>query len=199
MGLITIADLQTYPLPAEVDWDAPIVAVLIESASAEIIDAAGSPIVSKRSTVELPAGRARILRLPGLPVTEIHAVSVDGVPVTGWKRINAGLFRPTGWSEAGLEIVTVEYTHGLPVLPADLKDLVCRMVIGGLLSALDGEGDGFTLDNGRLSSVKIDDYAEGYATGDTVDAITEMSLPQRTRDRIAKRFGNYGAKVVGSL
>lgn len=199
MALITAADLKSYPLPDELDLQSQIVQVLIDSASAEVIDAAGSPIVSTRHTVDLPAMRARILRLPGLPVSEVHSVEIAGQPVTDWKKINAGLHRASGWSEDGLEIVTVDYTHGLPKLPSDIKDLVCRMVISGLLNSLEDGADGFALNNGRLSSVKIDDYAEGYATGDTVDAITEMSLPQRTRDRLAKRFGNYGAKVVGSL
>lgn len=198
MGLITKADLEQYPIPDDIDLTAPITTVMIESASAEVIDAAGSPILSTRSTVDLPALRARILRLPGLPVTEVHAVTIDGQPVTGYKRINAGLYRATGWSEGSLEIVTVDYTHGLPSLPADIKDLVCRMVISGLINAADG-ADGLSINNGRLSSVAIDDYKESYSTGDTVDAITEMTLPQRTRDRLAKRFGNYGAKVVGSL
>ena len=199
MALITVADLEQYPLPPEVDLQSQTVQVLIDSASSEVIDAAGSPVVSARHTVDLPAMRARIHRLQGLPVTEIHSVTIDGQPVTDWKKINAGLYRASGWSEDGLEIVTVDYTHGLPNLPSDIKDLVCRMVISGLINSLEGGADGFALNNGRLSSVKIDDYAEGYATGDTVDAITEMSLPQRTRDRLAKRFGNYGAKVVGSL
>ncbi|MFK0082730.1 hypothetical protein [Glutamicibacter sp. NPDC090743] len=199
MALITTEDLDQYPLPPEVVLDDPIVTVLIESASAEVVDAAGSPIIQKRSTVELLAGRARILRLPGLPVTEIHTVTVDGQPVADWKKANGGIYRPSGWAEDGAETVTVDYTHGLPNLPADIKDLVCRMVISGLLNAADNAADGFALNNGRLSSIKIDDYAEGYATGDTVDAITEMSLPKSTRDRLAKRFGNYGAKVVGSL
>lgn len=199
MALITTADLEQYPLPPEVVLTDSIVTVLIESASDEVVDAAGSPIIQKRSTVELLAGRARILRLPGLPVTEIHTVTVDGKPVTDWKRAAAGIYRPSGWAEEGAELVTVDYTHGLPTLPADIKDLVCRMVISGLLIAAENDADGFALNNGRLSSIKIDDYAEGYATGDTVDAITEMALPQRTRDRLAKRFGNYGAKVVGSL
>ncbi len=198
MGLITTADLEKYPIPDDIDLTAPITTVFIESASAEVIDAAGSPILSTRSTVELPALRARILRLPGLPVTEVHSVSIDGQPVTGYQRINAGLYRATGWSEGSLEVVTVEYTHGLPELPADIKDLVCRMVISALINAADG-ADGLAINNGRLSSVAIDDYKESYSTGDTVDAITEMTLPQRTRDRLAKRFGNYGAKVVGSL
>ncbi|MGP9034598.1 hypothetical protein ACT17S_16225 [Glutamicibacter mysorens] len=198
MGLITAADLEAYQIPENIDTSSPLAGMLIESASDEVIDAAGSPILSTRSVVDLPALRARILRLPGLPVTAVHAVSIAGTPVADWQRINTGLYRASGWSEGSLEIVTVDYTHGLPALPADIKDIVCRMVISGLLNASEG-ADGFALDNGRLSSVSIDDYKESYATGDTVDAITEMSLPQRTRERLAKRFGNYGAKVVGSL
>ncbi|MDR4533216.1 hypothetical protein [Glutamicibacter sp. PS] len=200
MALITTADLEKYPLPATADLNAPIVDVLINSASAAVTDAAGSPILQRRSTVTLLAGRARLLRLPGLPVREIHTVTVDGQPVTGWHQAAGGIYLATGFSDRSITPVTVDYTHGLTELPADIKDLVCRMVISSLIVAQsDDEEPYLTIDNGRLSSVAIDDYKEGYATGDTVDAITEMDLPQRTKDWLAKRFGNSGAKVVGGL
>jgi hypothetical protein len=193
--LITKADLAKYG--TDVDLDAPRVELMIQIASETVIDAAGSPILQTRSVVEIPAMPSRILRLPGLPVSEIHAVSVDGLAVTGWTRITAGLYRPYGWSSYGLETVTVDYTHGLPTVPADIKDLVARMVIAGLLAAQDG-ADGLALTNGRLSSFSIDNYREAYATGAEVEAVTEMTLPERTRERLARRFG-AGASVQGQL
>jgi hypothetical protein len=193
--LITPADLEKYGV--EVDLTSPRVGLMIQIASDEVIDAAGSPILQTRSVVELAAMPGRILRLPGLPVTDIHAVSIDGLAVTGWTRITAGLYRPYGWSSYGMETVTVDYTHGLPTVPADIKDLVARMVFAGLLAAADGT-DGLVLNNGRMSSFAVDDYREAYATGEEIEAVTEMTLPDRTRQRLAKRFG-AGASVAGAL
>ncbi|MET4095118.1 hypothetical protein [Arthrobacter sp. UYCu712] len=195
--LITPADLAKYELE-DLDFTTPRAATFISSASDAVIDAAGSPILQTRSVVELPAMPARILPLPGLPVTGVHSVTVDGAAVVGWKRIIAGLYRATGWSRYELETVTVDYTHGLPNVPADIKDLVARMVISGLLAAQD-DADGLALSNGRLSSFAIDDYREGYATGEEVEAVTEMTLPERTRLRLAKRFGGGGPSVRGQL
>ena len=194
-NLITTDDLVKYDVDIDVAW--PRVELMIQIASDAVIDAAGSPILQTRSVVDIPAMPARVLRLPGLPVSEIHAVSIDGLAVTGWKRITAGLYHPSGWSTYGMDMVTVDYTHGLPTVPADIKDLVARMVIAGLLAAEDGV-DGLALNNGRLSSVGVDDYREAYATGEEVEAVTEMTLPERTCQRLAKRFG-AGATVAGAL
>lgn len=194
--LITPEDLEKYQLEG-LDFTSSRAATFISSASEAVIDAAGSPILHERSVVELPAMHSKILRLPGLPVTEVHSVVVGGAVLTGWTRINAGIYRPDSWSRYGLEVVTVDYTHGLPAVPADIKDLVGRMVIAALLAAQDG-ADGLSLNNGRLSSFAIDDYREAYATGEEVEAVTEMTLPERTRQRLAKRFG-AGASVAGQL
>lgn len=194
--LITPEDLNTFEL-AELDFTTSRAAGFISSASEAVIEAAGSPILSRRSEVELPAMASKILRLPGLPVTEIHSVRVDGVALYGWKRITAGVYRADGWSRWELEIVTVDYTHGLPTVPADIRDLVARMVISAMLAAQDG-ADGLALNNGRISSVAIDDFREAYATGADVEAVTEMTLPERTRERLARRFG-AGASVQAPL
>ena len=194
--LIAIEDLEAYDV--ELDLSSSRVAAFIAEASAEVIDAAGAPILQQRSEVELTAMPSKILPLPGLPIAEIHSVKVEGVPFTGWKRLTGGLFREDGWSRCGLETVTVDYTHGLGAVPADIKGLVCRMVIAALLQAEDG-ADGLAINNGRLSSFAVDDYKESYATGEEVEAVTEMTLPERTRQRLAKRFGNNGPVVRGQL
>ncbi|MCT9624290.1 hypothetical protein HWD94_04020 [Pseudarthrobacter equi] len=195
--LITVEDLEEYELEG-LDFASKRAAKFIRSASAAVIEAAGSPILHQRSVVELPAMPSNILRLPGLPVTEIHSVTVDGVVFTGWTRITAGVYRPDGWSRYGLEVVTVDYTHGLPAVPEDIKDLVARMVIAALLGAQEGP-DGLALSNGRLSSFAVDDYRESYATGEEVEAVTEMTLPERTRQRLARRFGGSGPTTAGQL
>lgn len=194
--LITLEDLQAYPV--SVTKTGPFAERLIRSASAAVVDAAQSPILETRSTVDVTAMPTKILRLPGLPISEIHSVAVDGVAVTGWVQIEAGVYLAIGWSRDELQRVTVDYTHGLKAVPEDIKDLVARMVIAGLLAAEDG-GDGLALANGRLSSLAIDDYKEGYATGEDVEAVTEMTLPVRTCERLAKRFGAGGPTVRGQL
>ena len=194
--LITLADLAAYPV--SVTKTGPLADRLIRSASAAVTDAAQSPILETRSTVEITAMPKKILRLPGLPISEIHSVTVAGVAVTGWVPVEAGVHLAIGWSRDGLERVTVDYTHGLTAVPEDIKDLVARMVLAGLLAAEDG-GDGLALSNGRLSSVAIDDFKESYATGEDVEAVTEMTLPKRTRDWLASRFGAGGPSVQGQL
>lgn len=194
--LITPADL--IPYPVNVSTDSLLATILISSASSAVTDAAQSPILETRSTVDVTAMPAKILRLPGLPISEIHSVTVDGVAVTGWVQIEAGVYLAEGWSRCGLERVTVDYTHGLKAVPADIKDLVARMVIAALIAAEDG-ADGLALSNGRVSSLAIDDYKEAYATGEDVEAVTEMSLPKRTRDWLAARFGAGGPTVRGQL
>ncbi len=193
--LITQADLAKYP--TQVDLNTPLTEVLISSASESVIEAAGSPILEQRSEVELPAMPKKILALPGLPIRTVHSVAVDGVPVIGYRRITAGLYLESGWSPRGIDMVTVDYTHGLTAVPADIKDLVARMVLAGLIAAQDG-AEGLALHNGQRSSVAIDDYKEAFATGDDVEAVTEMTLPQRTRDWLSKRFG-AGPSVRGQL
>lgn len=194
--LITPADLGKYPV--SVTMTGPLVGLLIGSASSAVADAAQSPILETRSTVEVTAMPVKILRLPGLPISEIHSVTVNGVAVSGWVQIEAGVYLAEGWSRDGLERVTVDYTHGLKAVPEDIKDLVARMVIAGLLAAEDG-GDGLSMSNGRVSSLAIDDYKEAYATGSEVEAVTEMSLPERTREALAKRFGAGGPIIRGQL
>jgi hypothetical protein len=196
-ALITAEDLDKYELEG-LNFTGTRAQTMISIASEAVIEAAGSPILRARSEIELTAMPAKILRLPGLPVTEIHSVKVDGALLVGWKRITAGIYRPDGWSRCELETVIVDYTHGLPSVPADIKDLVARMVIAGLLAAQD-DADGLALSNGRLSSFAIDDYREAYATGEEVEAVTEMTLPERTRERLARRFGSAGPTVQGQL
>lgn len=193
--LISVADLAPYPV--EIDPADQMLPVLIASASAALIEAAGSPILEQRSVVEIPAMPKKILGLPGLPIREVHSVHIEEVPVLGWKRINAGLFLASGWSHGDIDMVTVDYTHGLATVPADIKDLVARMVIAGLLAAQDG-ADGLALKNGQRSSIAIDDYKEAFATGGDFEAVTEMVLPERVVERLAKRFG-AGATVRGQL
>lgn len=195
-ALITWERLISFGLTQE-QADTDLVRFLIDSASEQVVDAAGSPIGEIRSEIEIVQPPAlRVLRLPGLPIRKVHSVEVDGVPASDWLVTAGGLYRTQGWGNPGPAQVAVDYTHGMDV-PADIQDLVCRMVLAGVLNAVDGP-EGMVLNNGNLSSISIDDFREAYATGANVEAVTEMTLPERTRERLAERFGNSGAKVGGT-
>lgn len=173
-----------------------VVARLIRSASAAVIDAAGSPIISATTTLALPVFPGKMLRLPGLPISSVQSVTAQGVPVTGYVLVGAGLYRAAGWSDSGPTEVEVTYTHGLPSVPEDIAELVASMVIAGLYAFRIEGAEGFALNNGKISSMGIDDYKESYATGDSVEAVTPMTLPSKTRRWLASRFGGGAGTVV---
>lgn len=195
-ALIETTDLTTLGLSQE-QAATPLAQWLINSASDQVIDAARSPIGPTRSEVEMvqPPG-SRIFHLPGLPIRQVHSVRISGELVTDWLATAGGLYRAQGWGNPGPAPVTVDYEHGMEV-PSDVKDLVARMVLAGILNAVDG-AEGLVLTNGQLSSIALDDFREAYATGQHVEAVTEMDLPQRVRERLAERFGAGGATVRGT-
>lgn len=195
MVLITADDLKPYGLSDE-QLDQTLVQVLIDSASAEMTDAAGSPILTTRARITSVRPPGLIFSLTG-PIREVHEVTIDGRPISDYRVTAAGLHRTCGWGHGSPAEVAVDYTFGLDELPADIKDLTCRMVLTGILNALDGP-DGLTITNGTLSSIAIDDFREAYATGAHIEALTEMTLPARVRSRLRTRFGGHGAKAKGT-
>ncbi len=204
--LISTSDLTDYGVtiaPTETN----LVNRLISAASQAVIQAAGSPILRVTSSVTMVAAGGTLLRLPGLPIASVSSVSIGGVSILGPSAdgsiepgscvLNgAGIYRPTGWANYGPEMVDITYTHGYTAVPTDVVDLVVAMVIAGLSAARSGD-DGLAMNNGRMSSVAIDDYKEAYATGD-VEAVTPMMLPKRTRDWLSSRFGG-GSQVMTAL
>lgn len=192
--LIAVADLEDGYGVTVAAGESAAVDRFISAASAAVIDAAGSPILSTRRTVVLTTMTERTtLDLPGAPISAVHTVSIDGVAVTDCKRLGEGLWRAAGWACGEPVEVEVDYTVGLLEVPADIKDLVCRMVVAALLAHRDGL-EGLALTNGGTSSVGVDDYREAFATGDDAPE-TEMALPERVRKRLRQRFGG-GAKSV---
>lgn len=192
--LIQQGDLEQYGVTVAAG-EATAVAGFISSASDAVIDAAGVPILSARRTVSFSVLTDRqTIPLPGAPVSAVYSVSIDGVSVTDWKRLGESLWRLKGWCSGEPVVVEVDYTSGLPSVPADIKDLVCRLVIAALLAHRDGL-DALAASNGGVSSVGVDDYREAYATGDDVP-VFEMDLPERTRRRLRSRFGGSAAVVT---
>ncbi|MFE4717849.1 hypothetical protein ACFRLW_15745 [Streptomyces sp. NPDC056728] len=73
------------------------------------------------------------------------------------------------------------YVHGLPTVPADIVDLVCRLAGQELVSFRSGGG----ATSRAVQSERIGDYQVTYADSET----GTMSLTSSQRDRLAARFG----------
>ncbi|MFZ3494620.1 hypothetical protein ACODT5_15575 [Streptomyces sp. 5.8] len=193
LPLATVDDLSSRGLTL-LDGESFIVDTYLEVASTAIRDAAGGPISQATSTITLEGEADQRLRLPGLPITAVTLVKIDGVTVTDWRLRSGVLWRAAGWTAAdGPSEVEVTYTHGLPAVPADIIDLVCRMTAAAL-AAYRSEPDGLGLAARDIRSERIGDYAVTY--GDT-GLISEMQLPDYLLERLAARFGG-GAGVVRS-
>lgn len=194
--LIQPSDLVAFGVQPDDHADV-LIATMIESASSAITDAAGCPILKRTSTIVVLGVNERILDLPGLPIREVHNVTCDGVPVTDFKIATSGLYRARGWATSrDLPEVEITYTHGYDTVPADIKSLCAAMTIAGINAVSD---QAFELLNGARSSIAIDDYRESFATtGEGLEQVTPMSLPQRTRAWLSERFGS-GARVLRTL
>jgi hypothetical protein len=194
--LATVADLTARGVTLAADEET-LVGTYIESVSAAVRDAAGVPISQAVSTVVLAGTGDRLLRLPGLPVTAVDTVLLDGEPVTDWslKRTLGGLWRASGWQAVPCgepsEVTVQDMTHGLAVVPADLVDLVCR-ITAAVLVAYRSESGGTGLAAKDVRAERIGDYQVTY--GDD-GRLTELELPDYLRERLAARFGG-GAAVV---
>lgn len=196
--LATAADLSARGIPVDETDPDPTIAALLDAASAAVRDAAGSPISKVESTVTIAGEPSVRLDLPSRPVISVSAVSVDGVALTeGVDYVLRGdaLWRLRGpWATRGAVPPQVEVTfeHGLPEVPADIVDLVCALVAGGLAAREDGYDQ-----HRSLTYEAIDDYRRGFQQGDA-GPVSPMELPARTRRWLRTRFGS-GAAVVGSV
>jgi len=182
--LATAADLSARGVTVDPS-EAAAVAVYLDVASTLVRDAAGSPISEVTSTVELEGSGGR-LRLPGWPVTAVSAVEIDGEAVTDWKLRSGALTRSCGFPDGSA--VGVTYTHGLPEVPSDIVDLVCRLAGQELLALRNGEG----VADRPLKSERIGDYAVTYDSDVTSGT---MVLTDFQRDRLAARFGGGAGSV----
>lgn len=178
--LASVADLEARGVtvdPSEV----ATVNVFLDVASALVREAAGSPISETTSTVVLEGERVSRLRLPGPPIRSVSAVLVDGQAVTGWKLASGALYGAAGWRPGtDPSDVEVTYVHGLPTVPADIVDLVCRLAGQELSAFRSGE-----VASRAVQSERIGDYQVTYA--DTESGT--MILTSFQRERLAARFG----------
>jgi hypothetical protein len=191
--LASVADLTARGVtldPSEVAF----VNVTLDSASAVVRDAADSPISETTSTVTMPGDLGQWLRLPGLPVQAVSAVLLDGTAVTDWKLRSGSLWRASGWQSGDAPSeVTVTYVHGLPEVPADVVDLVCRMTGQALLAFRENDDALAALADKPLSQERIGDWSATYSYA---PAYSVMELPEAVRRSLAARFGNGTARTV---
>lgn len=180
--LATIADLEARGITVAPSEES-VTTIYLAVASAAIRDAAGSNINQSTVTVLLDGTCEQRLRLPGAPVTAVHAVTLDEVPVLDYRLSNGALWRSAGW--AGDE-VSVTYTYGLDPVPADIVDLTCRLAVNALSAYRNGDPAAR-----QVSSERIGDYAVTYADTET----GTLSLSADQRFRLAARFGTGPAMV----
>lgn len=189
-ALATVADLEARGVTVAASETA-IVNVFLDTASAIVRDAAGSPVSETTSTVTLPGSRGSSLVLPGPPVRSVSSVSLDGTAVTDWKLRSGALVRAAGWqSGSDPSDVTVTYVHGLPAVPVDIVDLVCRMAGQALVKYRENPD---AVGSKPVVQERIGDYSVTYAYG---PSYSDMELPKYLRARLARRFGN-GAGTLG--
>lgn len=191
---MAMTPLATSPdlLDRGIDADADGVDALLESASAAVIEAAGAPIGAVDLDLGLISTHDQWLDVPLQPIRDVTAVTIDGVAVTDYKMLNGRLWRRCGWQNGcdPAEVV-VSATFGYGEVPADIVDLVCSLVAGGLAAVADG------YDPGRgIKSVRIDDYSESRTSGDE-EVVNPMELPQGTRDMLRARFSG-NVHVIGT-
>lgn len=186
--LATLADLQA----RNIDAAEPLASTMLAAASAEVREAAGSPISRTTSTVALTGWwHEQYLRLPGPPIVSVDTVAIDGVEVNDWRLDGDRLWRAAGWGrDYGPSTVTVTYTHGYTEVPADIVDLVCSLAGAGIAAAAEGYAS-----RAGVVTERIDDYSVTYAQGAEAVA-TAMDLPERTRARLRARFGGSAGVVV---
>lgn len=192
--LATTADLTARGLTITSDETA-LVATYLDVASGIVRDAAGCPISESTDTITVEGDRTQWLSLPGLPVTEVSSVAVDETPVTDWRLRSNRLWRSTGWQSGyGPSEVTVTYTHGLPTVPVDIVDLVCRLAATALVAYRSGGGTGEQLAERPVIQERIGDYSATYSYNPLV---SDQELPDYLREQLAARFGG-GAAIVRS-
>lgn len=164
---------------------------LLEAASASIRDAAGTAITRTTATLKSLPVSGHWLELHLSPVRAITSVTRGDVDVTDYELIDGRLWRADGWRGHGWNFLTIEVDFGYDQAPADIVDLCCSLVAAGL-AAIE---DGYDPLRGQ-SSMSIDDYREGYATGES-EVISPMELPDRVRQSLRRRFG-VTASVVST-
>ena len=187
--LATIADLEARGVVVATEETA-FVNTSLDVASSIVRDAAASPISETTSTVNLYGDQSSRLPLPGPPVRSVSSALIDGSAVSDWYLRSGFLVRPAGWQYGSMpSVVTVTYVHGLPDVPTDIVDLVCRMAGQALVKFRESPE---SIGSKPVVQERIGDYSVTYAYELTY---SDMELPKYLRSRLAARFGTSVAGV----
>ena len=179
--LATIEDLENLGLPVE---PRSLADSLLDSVSSAVREAAGCPITRVSADINLAGTWEQFLSLPVGPVTAVTAVQVDGKPVSDWKLRDGRLWRANGWGAQHRDI-TVNLTYGYATVPADIVTLVYSFVGAGMIAAQDGD----LVKDRSLAYTSIDDFREGYRTGDS-EIVDVTELPARVKNSLRARFAS---------
>lgn len=187
--LASVQDIE----PSGVDTsNEPLIQWLLEAISDSIREAAGGVIAPRMtSTIEITGTFEQYLPIPVRNVRTVESVKIDGRTIEDFKLTDGRLWRSSGWgTRYEPSLVTVELSHGLDETPKSLLPLIASLVGAGV-RANESKFQG----NRGLQYVAIDDYREGYATGD-LEVVEPTELPERTRQMLRDRYGDTVA-VIG--
>ena len=179
--LATIDDLENRGLPME---PRSLADSLLESVSSAVREAAGCPITRVSADINLAGTWEQFLSLPVGPVTAVTEVQVDGKPVSDWKLRDGRLWRAGGWGAQHRDI-SMTVTYGYATVPADIVTLVCSFVGAGMIASQDGD----LVKDLSLAYTSIDDFREGYRTGDS-EIVDVTELPARVKNSLRARFAS---------
>ena len=179
--LATIDDLENRGLPME---PRSLADSLLESVSSAVREAAGCPITRVSADINLAGTWEQFLSLPVGPVTAVTEVQVDGKPVSDWKLRDGRLWRAGGWGAQHRDI-SMTVTYGYATVPADIVTLVCSFVGAGMIASQDGD----LVKDRSLAYTSIDDFREGYRTGDS-EIVDVTELPARVKNSLRARFAS---------
>lgn len=161
---------------------------ILDSASAAIREAAGCSISYGPSTITLVVDDPCDFDLPAGPVASVASVVVDSVAVVGWRKVGDTLHMPRTrwWGDDGLPVeVTVTYTHGYPVIPADIVDLACSLAAMAFAVAAAG---GYASDS-QTGYIELGDFKKGFVHPEGTESPSPVAIPDMVRDALRARFG----------
>ncbi|MGI5347049.1 hypothetical protein ACQEU8_02500 [Streptomyces sp. CA-250714] len=188
--LATVADMEARGVtisPAET----AVANTFLATASATVREAAKASISRATSTITLPGTANQYLPLPSQPVAAVSGVKLDGEAVSDWQLSYGALWRSCGWRRCEPSEVEVTYTHGLPEVPADIVDLVCRLAARALVAFREDPAAGGLADRTPMQE-RIGDWSATYGYR---EYFSETELPEYKRAQLAARFGS-GAMAV---
>jgi hypothetical protein len=164
------------------DLDLSTATLLIECGTAVVQATTGQRLVRATTTPSIPGVWSQWLDLPQWPVVSVASVAIDGTTISGWKLVGVRLWRAAGWqTSTDPVVITPTYTHGYAS-----NDQALQPARGQVLALCAP----FYPNPTGASSVKIDDYAETYAT-----MSASMAANQPVRDMLRAVYGG----AVGAI